>query len=439
MNEEKITLGENLKMIRKELNLRQSDIAGGEITRNLVSLIENNRTPLYERNANLIAKNMNQHLEERNSKIFISSKDLMHPERYTAKKKSEQIIKELRERIFYQDYEIEEEYLQEIEAFLKNWSIPEKKSLICELLSDIYYYVNNREKEYFYLNRALENHFSNNARKDIHKVFLKLIANCIDTEKYTEAKRLYNLNIIKTNTLSNRDKAIFYYNKSLLNKKLNLRNEALQIINEHRNLFNEENKEQLFYILIIEGNCLREEGNIKKALTKFNEALELSKDDFGLIGLAYINILDLYRKTNNTEMMKKYVDLIVKELTSFSNKNKYLSRIHYYIAMAESELNNNDSAEDYYISSIGIALSNNEKDRTFEISSSLLKFYQTNDMLDKILKNKELFIQVFSQINETNENEFLIQLFKTLVIIDKPKEAQNLINNIIKKEAKNES
>ena len=54
-----ITIGQNLKQIRKRLGIRQHEISGGEVTRNLISLIENDKTPLHERVAKLIAKNIN--------------------------------------------------------------------------------------------------------------------------------------------------------------------------------------------------------------------------------------------------------------------------------------------------------------------------------------------------------------------------------------------
>lgn len=67
MNESiSLSVGQNLKRIRKELNLKQYAITGGKITRNLISLIENDKTPLYEDNAKIIAETMNIALEEKN-------------------------------------------------------------------------------------------------------------------------------------------------------------------------------------------------------------------------------------------------------------------------------------------------------------------------------------------------------------------------------------
>ena len=83
----KTTVGENLKKIRKDLNLKQYQIAGEDVTRNLISLMENNKTPIYHNVANIIAKNINEILAKRGQDIYIQAEDILNPERYEARKK----------------------------------------------------------------------------------------------------------------------------------------------------------------------------------------------------------------------------------------------------------------------------------------------------------------------------------------------------------------
>jgi transcriptional regulator with XRE-family HTH domain len=92
-NKEKITVGQNLKRIREELGLKQYEITGGEITRNLISIIENGKTPLYEINARIISENMNSIMEERGLDVYIEPEDILNPERYEAKKRLTYILK----------------------------------------------------------------------------------------------------------------------------------------------------------------------------------------------------------------------------------------------------------------------------------------------------------------------------------------------------------
>ncbi len=83
---------ENLKSIRQFFNLKQSDIAGEHITRNLVSLIENNKTPLNEKTARLISDNINTHMEQRHSLARTSLQDIMVPGIFNAKIEADRLI-----------------------------------------------------------------------------------------------------------------------------------------------------------------------------------------------------------------------------------------------------------------------------------------------------------------------------------------------------------
>lgn len=94
VKDENITVGQNLKRIRKELELKQYSITGGKITRNLISLIENDKTPLYEDNAKIIAENMNSNAMEKNMNIYIEPEDILDPKRYDAKKMQMYISKD---------------------------------------------------------------------------------------------------------------------------------------------------------------------------------------------------------------------------------------------------------------------------------------------------------------------------------------------------------
>ncbi len=163
----KITSGENLKRIRNELNLKQVEIVGGEITRNLISLIENDRTSLTEKSARIICKNINKTTMERNLDIYIEPKDILIPERYEANKKADTYIKELKELIKTKNFIIDIEYINEIELFLNKWNLTYKKTKIYELIADIYYNLRDYHSEYTYVIKLYRNYLIAIIRKII--------------------------------------------------------------------------------------------------------------------------------------------------------------------------------------------------------------------------------------------------------------------------------
>ena len=56
-----LTPGEKIKKIRKDFKIKQNEITGGKITRNLVSLIENNRADLTASTAEIIANSIKRY------------------------------------------------------------------------------------------------------------------------------------------------------------------------------------------------------------------------------------------------------------------------------------------------------------------------------------------------------------------------------------------
>ena len=145
-----ITIGQNLKRIRKGLNLRQYEIAGEQVTRNLISLIENDRTPIYHNVATIISKNMNKIIHERGIDIYIQPEDILNPNRYDARKQANFYIEKLQHHLDEKIYDFELEELNKIETFLNKWNFIDKKVKTYDLLGDIYYNAKDSIREYYY-------------------------------------------------------------------------------------------------------------------------------------------------------------------------------------------------------------------------------------------------------------------------------------------------
>ena len=129
--------GENLRKIRKSLNLKQYEITGGEITRNLISLIENNKTPLYEHIARLICKNINYIANKRNLEVNIDINDILNPKHFEAKKIGEEHIIKLNSLIETKDTKSIKTEIINVEDFLRTWDMPKIKSNIYKNLTPV--------------------------------------------------------------------------------------------------------------------------------------------------------------------------------------------------------------------------------------------------------------------------------------------------------------
>lgn len=430
-NEAHVSLGQNLKNIRKELGLRQHEIVGDEITRNLISMIENDKTPLYYRTAKLISDNINRISEQRNLGVYIDPYDIMDPNRVTAKKQADQYIEKLRSYLRNKQYEIDRDYIKEIEGFLKDWNIPDKKVIIYELLGDISFHNKDLQSEYMYLTRGLENYFINPIKKDIYVLVLKLIANCITTKKYNEAIRLSNFDFMNVEKLPSEYQGMLCYNIALTYKRMERYDDALEWVKTTKNYLGESNSDLLRKSLIVEGICYKEKGDKEKAIDKYNEVIEISGVEDDEIGLAYLNIIHLYESDDNKEVVREYRDKLMDMIPSLEPNNPYLVRIYYKLAGINEYLHEYDIAEELFIKAIKKSEELNQKEETSQIALLLLDFYNNSNNKDKIFANRKVFEKCLTGISLSNKVEVSLKLILRNLENGKTEEAKDLITQIL--------
>ncbi|WP_077369984.1 helix-turn-helix domain-containing protein [Anaerosalibacter sp. Marseille-P3206] len=391
-----ITIGQNLRRIRKELNLRQSEITGGEITRNLISLIENNKTPLSETNAKIISQNMNLIMKERGLDIYIETEDILNPKRYDAKKKADLYIQQLQNYLNEKNYNIETEKLQEIELFLNNWNLNDKKVKIYELLGDIFYYSSESNKEFIYLTKALECSFMFSDIKSNYKLISKLVSNCINTGKYQEAITLGNLGLLSNNDMIDEHKGIFHYNNALAYKNLNQFDKSLEELVLAKKLINNTNNKTLKKIMTLEALCYSNKKNYNKALSIYKELLEISDNETNSdeLCLIYTNIIDMFIKNNDIPKVIEHLNILNKYIPNVNENSSYLAKIYFEMSNAYYFLEDYDLTMKYLENSLVISKKNNQKNlfskvllKIFELSTKTNNTVKINLYIEKIKEN----------------------------------------------------
>ena len=114
-----LSSGKKIKRIRKELGLKQHEITKGEVTRNLISIIENDKAALTEKVAKVIADNINMACSEQNIDYHVSAKYLLESEEYQA----ERVVDKYLENLAVDNLQI----VDEIEEFLIIYDLTDKK------------------------------------------------------------------------------------------------------------------------------------------------------------------------------------------------------------------------------------------------------------------------------------------------------------------------
>ncbi|SCG81665.1 Xre family DNA-binding domain-/TPR repeat-containing protein [Proteiniborus sp. DW1] len=431
-----ITVGQNLKRIRKDLNLRQHQIAGDDITRNLISLIENDKATLYDTAANIMARNINKIMSERNLNIFIKPEDLLNPERYDARKKADTYIERLKNDLANKKFDIELDELNEIEAFLNEWDLTDKKVKIYELLGNIFYESNNLSKEYYYYFKALEASYDLPNMKKRYKIALKLVSNCIVTGKCEEAISLCKYMLISQDDLSTKSKGIFYYNIALALKKLKNFDKCLRTLNKAKLFFDKSDHKNLKSIFMLEGVCFYRLGDYNNALQSYSKIIEISdkKNNLDEICVTYINIILIYMKRNDKESVIKYLDKVMDKLPYVNEDSFYLTEIYFEISNVLLYLKRYDACEEYLNIALVLANKNSKQGSYRKYLGNLMELYIEANYTDKLSSLLKTIEDEISNIKLNEESLLVLKLLHYFIKQNRIEVAADFMESLIHNE-----
>lgn len=410
-----ISIGQNLRQIRKKYGIRQHEISGGEVTRNLISLIENDKTPLHDRVAKLIAKNINEINEQKNNSVYVDYKDLLEPKRVKAKEQADVLVNKLKKRLKDKDFKDLEQDINDIELFFEEWSILEKKAELYELLGDIFYLQKDRINEYSYYTKAFEACFSLPYRKKKYELVLKLGATCIDLSKYEEAIRLNSLAINSFDIYSEKVMSGLYFNSGLAYKKMNKFDEALKCIHEAESYLHNDEYSALRPILILKGNCYKDTHKYDEAIKTYKSLISIleAENDYENLCIVYINIADLYKEMDLRTEASEYKDKVMSLIGKVKKNSRYIVDILFELALVLKYLDDIKSAEKLLLTALEYSELNTQDKKKVEILTSLFDLYYSQNNIEGITTIEDTIIGVLDDklLDDTSRLLFKLVLF----------------------------
>ncbi|MCF6465727.1 helix-turn-helix domain-containing protein [Clostridium sp. Cult2] len=436
MEDNEITIGQNLKKIRKDLNLRQYELAGDQITRNLISLIENDRTPIYYNVANIISKNINKIIHGKGNDIYIQPEDILNPERYEARKQANVYIEKLNHHLIEKDYEFELEELNEIETFLNKWNFIDKKVKAYELLGDIYYNAKDSNKEYYYYLKALEVSYEYPYMKERYKIILKLVYNCIVTKKFDEAIRLCNFALSTQDDIPDKYKGVFYYNSALAYYNKKEYGKCLEQLINAKYYVSHDNHRETKRILVLEGICNSENENYDGALRSYNKLLKVINkfEDPEELCLAYINIIQIYIELEDDSNIVECKNKILGYLEKLDNTSFYLPKILFSISNIYYYLKDYETCEKYLIEAL--SLSQNHKDTSLfpDVFIRTIDFYAETKQLNKIDTLVKIYRREICNLKINKDFIIILKILYNFIEQNNNLDAKHLIKNLLDRE-----
>ncbi|MCB2313405.1 helix-turn-helix transcriptional regulator [Clostridium tagluense] len=308
-----ITSGEKIKNLRKILGIRQEELTSIGVSRNFISMVENNKRKLSLKTAELL-------IEIFKSKSKEIGTDLDIDEKYLLKSPQEEAIEYCNEKIN------DTLYMDEIDNLI---DVCNRYSLL-DILSTLYVKKGNMlysrgkcSEAFTYYYDALIFYNSINSIEEKAFIYNKLGKCRLQMLEYFESlnffTKAYNLSVIGNYKLVERNSL---YNMALVYKKLNKIDDALEHINKYIDICDYDI--DFFDIIdarVLEANCYFSKNQYNKSIQIYKETLN-KKDQlkYPMLGNIYNNLALAYLEVNDCENSLLYFDKS-QELREASDKS----------------------------------------------------------------------------------------------------------------------
>ncbi|MCD2346292.1 helix-turn-helix transcriptional regulator [Clostridium guangxiense] len=383
-----VTDGEKLRAIRDRYKLKQSDIAGKDITRNLLSEIETGKAIITKNTAEIIIKNLKEIGRKRNLKIDETVEYLMENTLVQATKILDDYIAKLKELLISKG-EGFTQTLKEAKSFLADWDISDKMASIYELAGD-YYYINNEMYEsIMYYEKAVTAIGKLVVSDQLLQVFSNIVKAYILVGDYDKAIESSTFVIEHFDNLSSEYIVKFMYNRAYGYSLLNKYELAIRDIDKIENLVSKDDIQKYFMVFDTKAVCLHESRKYDEALKLYNKILDVLGSEYIDKKLAvYVNMTELYLATAVRDKANSTLSIIEKEIPFLDSNSSYEVNILFDLGKIYKELGNMEEANKYY--NKGLDAARKKKDYVFacdilyELIDNAESIESVNDIKNKV-------------------------------------------------------
>lgn len=353
MNTTIITTGEKLKAIRKKYKIKQYELSQNNFTRNLISMIETDKSNLTQNTAEILLKNIQKICKQKSVACDITLEYLLESAEDQAKKICKQFIDLITSspELIYKD-EIEKD-LNEIQKLLDKYRLKEEKVTLYLELMHIFNTTLDCDKAYSYALRAFEN-YSNpyNDLRFIHLI-IEITFACNHINKYKDTLNFVNLAYIN---MDNIPKDMLYkliFNTIIAYRNSNQYDLALNEIIKIETTFSDDDdfyKNDRINIMILKANCYYGMLSYNDALDIHKEILSLTKSDTEAYFMTLCNIIEIYTILNDNKNVKEYIDICILNLKNYEllDNKRFPDQIYYYIGLGCKAINRPEISVIYF-------------------------------------------------------------------------------------------
>lgn len=391
MYKEILSPGKKLRKIRKDFKIRQHEITGGEITRELISIIENDKCNLTSNVAEILVYNINRICKERGIEFKLTTEYLLEDISSQTNKIADEFLNNLT--VSENDLTVDvSEQIKAIDLFLMEYEVPEKRALLFEKIGDILKKQKKYNKSFTYYVKAYENLYRIEDEEYLFNLLQKLGNVCIWLTRYKECLYFNELAITHSKNISEELKFKVLFNNALCYIKLKQYDNALQEVENMERMSEKLSKDKIFKFKALKANCFRMNNY-------FNDALDLNKKLFNEIDedeienklLVLNNILEIYTELNDKKNIKKYLEKI-KTIVEKREEFDYCCEIYKQIASSYNLIGDKQSSQDYYKRAIKACKKFKNKEVVEEVLKEILEIVVEEDNIEELneIKNEAL-------------------------------------------------
>lgn len=370
-NCEILSSGDKIKLIRKKYGLRQDDIVGEEVTRNLISQIEHNKAKLTRSTAEIIIKNLNEIAKKNDFSIDVTADYLLEDEESQANSILEDYVDNLRNLIVYKSPRFYES-LKKAEEFLIQWDIKEKKIEIYELAGDYFYIQNNLEKSVLYYEKAFDLLDKTSYSKALLSILRKLSLMYLNSLKYDRCVECCNFALNHFKDMPEDYVLIFLFNSALCYYYMKYYEKALEIIDRLEPLI-KDTPSKLIDVLNNKACCFDALNQFDKASEVYSNILKILNDidpNSNQHLLILSNAMDIYIKLDDKDKVIKYFNLLIAKLPNVDQSDSYLDMAYFHLANAFKYFGDLQKTEEYLLKSLTFV----KKYRIYSLYEKVINF-----------------------------------------------------------------
>ncbi|KHD34873.1 XRE family transcriptional regulator [Clostridium acetobutylicum] len=397
-----ISSGEKLKTIRKKYGLKQEELAGAEITRNLISQIEHNKAKLTKKAAQVIFKNLQKICNTRNISVEVQLAYLIEDEKDQANKILNEYIKELKDLTVYKDTSFSTK-LTEVEKFLSTWNFIDKKIIIFELAGDYFCSIDDFYNSSIYYEKAKAL-----ADLDIHDNHMLSILRKLSMVYFYMGKYEYNIKCCefamdRFDHMSEEYFCIFLFNSALCYTELKEYDKAIRNLNKLEKTIKNTNTDKYYQVLLQKSLCLQYIGKYEESLTLYNKVLKsIDEKSYDKYVLSFINISEIYLNLGEYDKARETSNKIMEYIVYIDENYKNMPRFYFEIGKIFKRLKAFDTSEKYFLKSLELSKKYTHYYLIKDILCELVEVYKTQNNLDGIAYIKSQFFILTGKDNSIN-------------------------------------